>query len=995
MAFLRENKKKIIVGVLAISIVTIILGLGLGLGLDLQKCQNKVVPHTSCRNRCFEPFDDKTPGCRCDENCLASNSCCFDFHDICTVATQQWECTKLRCGEKRLTESKCHCSDDCVSAADCCTNYKHICHGEKEWVEGECENLSPPSCPAGFKRPPLLLVSLDGLRAEYLHTWHTLLPVLDKLRKCGTSAPYMQSAFPSKTFPNHYTIVTGLYPEANGLIDNEMYDPVFDATFSLSNSEKDNPRWYLGQPIWHTARYQGLKSGTYFWPGSDVKINGSFPDLCVPYNGKVPFEERVFTLLKWLQLPDDQRPDFYTLYLEEPDKSGHKFGPLSGGLIAAIQGVDRIIRHLMNGLKQIGLHRCINIIVVADHVNSAELVANMAIWHTARYQGLKSGTYFWPGSDVKINGSFPDLCVPYNGKVPFEERVFTLLKWLQLPDDQRPDFYTLYLEEPDKSGHKFGPLSGGLIAAIQGVDRIIRHLMNGLKQIGLHRCINIIVVADHGMEEISCSRTEALQELVGDISPYWVIEGPFGRIRAKNQNTVLNSAELVANMACQKPDQNIKPYLKANLPKRLHFANSRRIEDVSVLVNPKWLFERYPGSLRFCSGGNHGYDNDVESMNAMFLSYGPQFHSKTEIEPFSNIELYNLMCDVLQISPMENNGTHGSLNHILRQPTYSPVPPTEQSRPEQCPLLSLEPEDSLGCFCPALSGNTINSRLNLTAQEVDDAKKKHLLFGRPQMLQKGSSYCVLYQHGFISAYSHSALMPLWSSFTVNKPEDLDPLPPVTPDCLRADVRLRPSHSPTCHEYNRTGNLTYAFLYPPNLNKTADEQFDALLMSNVVPMYPAFKKIWNYFQSTLLKKYASDYNGINVVTGPVFDYNYDGKYDTPEQIQQFISNTSIPIPTHYFAILTSCRNSSQAVNTCNGELQTVSFMLPHRPDNSESCKSAEAESHWVEELMWFHQARVKDVEWLTGLDLYQENTEGSQLLQLKTRPTVSIHRKLTV
>ncbi|XP_054461497.1 venom phosphodiesterase 1 [Anoplopoma fimbria] len=856
------GKKKIIVGVLAVSIVTLILGLGLGLGLDLQKCRNKVVPHTSCKNRCYEPYDGDIPGCRCDKNCNASNTCCHDYHDICTVPTQQWECTRLRCGEKRLTQSRCHCSDDCLSTGDCCTNYKHVCHGEKEWVEDQCEDLSTPTCPAGFKDQPLLLVSLDGLRAEYLQTWSALIPVLDKLKKCGTSAPYMQAAFPSKTFPNHYTIVTGLYPESNGLIDNTMFDPVFNASFSLSSPQKDNPDWYLGQPIWHTAKHQGLKSGTFFWPGSDVKVNGSFPDIYKPYNGKVPFEERVFTVLKWLQLPDNERPDFYTLYLEEPDKSGHSYGPVSGGLIEALQGVDKIVGQLMNGLKQIGLHRC----------------------------------------------------------------------------------------------------------------------------------LNIIVVADHGMEATSCDRKEVLQDLVGDIRNYWVTEGPFGRIRAKN-NAVLDSAELVANMTCKKPDQKIKPYLKANLPKRLHFANSRRIEDVNVLVDPKWLFERYPGSLTFCSGGAHGYDNDAESMHAMFVSYGPKFQYKTEIEPFSNIELYNLMCDVMQISPTDNNGTHGSMNHVLKRPYYTPTAPAERTAPVKCPLISLEPEDNLGCSCPALSGIAINSRLNLTAEEESAAEKKHMLFGRPRMLQPDQSYCVLHQEGFIMAYSHEALMPLWSSFTIDKPMNLDPLPQVIPDCLRADVRVPASQSPRCDQYNTAGNLTHAFLYSPNLNETVDQQYDALLMSNVVPMYPEFKKIWDYFQSTLLKKYASIYNGISVVTGPAFDYNYDGQYDSPGQIQQFVSGTNISIPTHIFAVLTSCRDSAVPVSACVSELQTVSFLLPHRPDNLESCKSTQAETDWVEDLMWFHQSRVRDVEWITGLDFYQgSNRPIAELLRMKTRPTAAIHRK---
>ncbi|CAK6982237.1 LOW QUALITY PROTEIN: venom phosphodiesterase 2 [Scomber scombrus] len=615
------------------------------------------------------------------------------------------------------------------------------------------------------------------------------------------------------------------------------------------------------------------------------------------------------------------------------------------------------------------------------------------IWHTAKYQGLKSGTFFWPGSDVKINGSYPDIYQPYNGKVPFEERVYNVLKWLQLPDDQRPDFYTLYLEEPDKSGHSFGPVSGGLIEALQGVDQIIGQLMNGLKQIGLHRCLNIIIVADHGMEDTSCDRKEVLQDLVGDVSNYYVSEGPFGRIRARNKDTVLDSAGLVANMTCKKPDQKIKPYLKADLPKRLHFANSRRIEDVSVLVDTQWLFERYPGSVTFCAGGTHGYDNDAESMHAMFLSYGPKFQYQTEIEPFSNIELYNLMCDVLQIPPTDNNGTHGSMNHILRKPYYTPLSPVEQSGPAECPLLSLDPTDTLGCSCPGLNESVANSRLNLTAEEKTAAEKKHMLFGRPKMLQPDQSYCILHQEGFISAYSHKALMPLWSSFTIDKPLNLDPLSPVTPGCLRADARLPASQSPRCDQYQAAGNLTHAFLYPPNLNVTVDQQYDALLMSNVVPMYPEFKKIWDYFHGTLLKKYASAYNGINVVTGPVFDYNYDGQYDTPDQIQQFVSGTNISVPTHYFAVLTSCRDSALPVSACDNELQTVTFLLPHKAENSESCKSTEAESLWVEDRMWFHQSRVRDVEWITGLDFYQgSNRPIPELLRVKTRPTAAIQRK---
>uniref|UniRef100_A0A8B9H8V3 SMB domain-containing protein n=1 Tax=Astyanax mexicanus TaxID=7994 RepID=A0A8B9H8V3_ASTMX len=512
-------------------------------------------------------------------------SCRNDIHRLLPTIflarqSETWECTTLRCGEKRISSSNCHCSADCLSAGDCCTNYNISCQ------PGAYTSIINLKIKYTNQDTPLLLISLDGLRAEYQQTWHSLMPVLDKLRKCGTSTTFMQPVFPSKTFPNHYSIVTGMYSESHGLVDNNMYDPVFDATFGLSNPEKDNPRWYQGQPIWHTAMYQGLRAGTFFWPGSDVAINETFPNL---------YEK-------------------------------------------------------------------------------------------------------------------------YDGTVPFEKRVFTVLKWLQLPETQRPDFLTLYLEEPDKSGHNYGPVSGGLVSAIQGVDKVMGHLMNGLKQLNLHECINIIVVADHGMAETSCDRTEALQDLVGDVSHLYVTQGPFGRIRA-----YIKFKCVCVCVQCKKLDQKIKAYLKSHMPKRFHYANNRRIEDVNVLVTSRWLFESlcnrvfpcsFPGALTFCSGGNHGYDNDDYSMQAMFLGYGPKFQFQTEVEPFSNIELYNLMCDIMEITPAHNNGSHGSLNHMLRTPPFSPQHPQEQSLPGQCPLATLVPTDPLGCSCPALVPN--NTHLTIT-----------------------------------------------------------------------------------------------------------------------------------------------------------------------------------------------------------------------------------------------------------------------------------------
>uniref|UniRef100_A0A8C5S6C5 Ectonucleotide pyrophosphatase/phosphodiesterase 1 n=1 Tax=Laticauda laticaudata TaxID=8630 RepID=A0A8C5S6C5_LATLA len=318
----------------------------------------------TCKGRCYE----RTFGtCRCDKECVELGNCCLDFQEACTEPVQIWTCTKFRCGEKNRPEYHCSCSDDCVKNNNCCVNYYSVCQGKTSWLEEKCEDISENQCPEGFTKPPVLLFSLDGFRAEYLQTWGKLLPVISKLRKCGTYTRSLRPVYPSKTFPNHYSIATGLYPESHGLVDNKMYDPKRNATFTLKNAEKSNPQWYQGQPIWLTAMYQGLKSASFFWPGSDVDVNGSFPNLYKLYNRSIPFEERVITFLRWLQLPEEERPHFYTLYLEEPDSSGHSYGPISSEVILALERVDKVVGLLMDGLKQMNLHNCINIILISDH----------------------------------------------------------------------------------------------------------------------------------------------------------------------------------------------------------------------------------------------------------------------------------------------------------------------------------------------------------------------------------------------------------------------------------------------------------------------------------------------------------------------------------------------------------------------------------------------------------------------------------------------------
>ncbi|XP_058878331.1 ectonucleotide pyrophosphatase/phosphodiesterase family member 2-like isoform X1 [Acipenser ruthenus] len=821
----------------------------------------------SCKGRCFELHEAEPPGCRCDNLCKTYNSCCSDFDEHCLRTAKGFECTKDRCGESRNEENACHCSEDCMGKGDCCTNYHVVCKGDTHWVEDECEEIKSPECPSGFVRPPLVFISVDGFRASYTMKGSNVIPNIDKLRSCGTHAPYMRPVYPTKTFPNLYTLATGLYPESHGIVGNSMHDPVFDANFNLRGREKLNHRWWGGQPIWITAEKQGVKAGTLFWP---------------------------FV-------------------------------------------------------------------------------------------------------------------------IPLERRVLTMLQWFHLPDSERPYVYAFHSEQPDSVGHKYGPLSNELNGPLKDIDRIIGQFMDGLKQMKLHRCVNLMIVGDHGMEEANCDKTEFLSSYLSNVDDIILVPGSLGRIRSRSpNNSKYDPKAVVSDLTCKKSDQHFKPYMKQHLPKRLHYANNRRIEDIHLLVERKWHVARkmlenheelcshlefpgrknimtaqhktpkrksgegrkHPGKCTFF--GDHGYDNKINSMQTIFLGYGPTFKYKTKVPAFENIELYNVMCDLLGLKPAPNNGTHGSLNHLLKNPPFKPSMPDEVAKPLH-PVPASAIVDELGCTCDEKNkGDELNQRL--ANKGTDDSK--HLLYGRPAVLFR-TKYSILHHSDFISGYSDALSMPLWTSYTVTKQADVSHIPDSLSSCVRPDIRVPPANSQTCSAYKADKQMSYGYLYPPQLASSSEARYDAFLITNAVPMYPAFKKVWNYFQRVLVKRYATERNGVNVISGPIFDYDYDSLYDTADKIKQYVGG-SVPVPTHYYSIITSCLDYTQATDKCDGPLSVFSFILPHRADNDESCNSSEEESKWVEDLIKMHTARVRDIEILTGLDFYRRTSRSYiEILSLKT------------
>lgn len=255
-----------------------------------------------------------------------------------------------------------------------------------------------------------VIISLDGCRWDYPEMYNT--PFLDQLGKEGVKA-IMQPSFPSVTFPNHYTLATGLVPDHHGIIANTFLDQESGLVFSLGNKEtKQDPRFWGGEPIWITAKKQGKKVGVVYWPGSDVAIQGTYPYIYHNYEKKplLTFTERIVEIERMLKLPENERPQLIMAYFDEPDHSGHTYGPESKQTRKQVETLDCLLGQLWNDIQRMPDGKNINLIVTADHGmdrNSNERIINLAnyldkSWYKDIANGFPTMIYPNKGCDAKI-----------------------------------------------------------------------------------------------------------------------------------------------------------------------------------------------------------------------------------------------------------------------------------------------------------------------------------------------------------------------------------------------------------------------------------------------------------------------------------------------------------------------------------------------------------------------------------------------------------------
>jgi len=372
-------------------------------------------------------------------------------------------------------------------------------------------------------RPVTVLVGIDGFRADYLERGVT--PRLAALAKQGASGA-MRPNFPTKTFPNHFALVTGYRPDRNGIVGNAMIDPRRPGVvFSRGNAAQalDPFWWNEAEPVWITAEKAGLRAATMFWPGSEVAIQGRRPSDWMRFDLNVTNVQRVNTLLDWLRRPASIRPAFTTVYFDTVDTAGHRFGPGSAEVNAALAEVDARIGELVDGTAKLGV------------------------------------------------------------------------------------------------------------------------------------AVNWVIVADHGMRATDEARVIQLDDLIDRASTVVVEAGPYAAIEpaAGTDNRVAE--------ALLKPHPHMTCARKEDLPERLHYGKNPRVAAIICIAEAGWTILSGPAPYSV-TGGAHGYDNADPEMLALFIASGPAFARAAQLEVFDNVAVAALLRAVLGLP--EDSDADGKLADV-------------------------------------------------------------------------------------------------------------------------------------------------------------------------------------------------------------------------------------------------------------------------------------------------------------------------------------------
>jgi len=281
------------------------------------------------------------------------------------------------------------------------------------------------------EHPYLIVLSLDGYRWDYPQSANT--PTLDSLRDVGVMAESLKPSFPTKTFPNHYTMATGLYPDNHGIVLNSFYATDLVKQYSVRDRESiADGSFYNGEPIWVSAEKQNLKAATLFWVGATAEIKGKRPSYWSYYDEELPFESRIDSIYYWLNLAENKRPHLVMAYYHEPDLTGHIDGPESQELIAEVEKLDHYLAKLFYKLRKLKIYHQLNFIITSDHgMNSISNERQIILDHIIDTSDLELWDGWNPNYNLKVKEGLIDKV--YNELKSAQDN-YQVWKHAELPD---------------------------------------------------------------------------------------------------------------------------------------------------------------------------------------------------------------------------------------------------------------------------------------------------------------------------------------------------------------------------------------------------------------------------------------------------------------------------------------------------------------------------------------------------------------------------------
>ncbi|XP_071837292.1 venom phosphodiesterase-like isoform X3 [Apostichopus japonicus] len=757
----------------------------------------------------------------------------------------------------------------------------------------ECNMVCEDPAKNGYSRRSTLMIALDGFRPEFMNdSWREIIPNIHRLAECGSVATKMEPSYPSTTYPNLYTLVTGLYPTIHGVISDYLERDGIAGAFDPRNNPQSltlqNPGWYNGKPIWQIAKEQGVITGSHSWIGNTVQE------------------------------------------------------------------------------QSIG------------------------------------------GFNVDPN---PHYYVQHNPDIDFHARIQSALNWFTLPSN-KAKFVNIYMEEPGNTITQHGVSSDQVKTALEEVDDAIGLFMENLIRDDVTGCFDIVIVSTNGHLDVSCENTTYFDSILPntlfyDSSTHGMNSMGFITPTAQSPTDSDTVEELVTKLRGQ--NRQYDTYTLDTVPPKYHFYNKNRHEAALVIMDDWQTFASNQQNFEteMCTGARGGYSPSNPEMKGVLIGFGPSFKENfTRMEGFSNVEVYNLITELIDVHPEKNNGTHGVLNDLLLFPEVPLTNVADDSffDPESSlctfPTLVSDKNDKrdqadTGCQCSDdVLDNlgqqvTINQKDELLDISVGEAeifiREVHAPFGAPGLIETdgaaGGHYCQLVQNNYMTIFENKLSIPLYVAYQLRQQSSQSEL---LRSCYRYDVRLSPESSPKCRSYNSANigslpdDMQMAFLLQQPLAHSLDDEFNILITSNIVPMWKSFvDDVWSQMVNQL-RSMASD-RDILVVAGPAFDTNRDGTRDSYQDIafRSYAWVEKTPVPTHYYLVVTRCQDATQSVSLCPVEdLETVAYIFPHTKETIRGDSS-------IQDFMRTYQASVLDVERISGTFFFKSLAESNNEDNLKS------------